>query len=729
MPRRAARTLRFAAALLLAAAPSLGTARVRYGFVESGGRSDGVSFVAPALLGRPAVLRDGRLIYRGEGWSLTESFEGGHARPRLGRVAAPRVSDLRGSDPSRWRTDVPTSDEVELGEVWRGVGVSLRAAGETVEKVFTVSPGARVWSIRVHLAGATRVAVGANGGLDVRMGARRLSFSAPMAFQEHGGVRRSIPVAYLVRGSTYEFRLGRHDETLPVVIDPVLESSYVGGTEADRIDAIAVLPATGDVLVAGATFSNDLPDTAGGASSSSRGEADGFIARFDPTLATLLQVTYLGGSGGDEITCIAVHPGSGQIYVGGVTSSLDFPGTALGAQPVWHGYPDGFVARLDPSLTRVYEATYFGGSYEDRVVAVAVHPATGEIYAAGQTQSPDLPGVEGGAQPAQLGSFDGFVVRFDPTLSALIQATYLGGQSPDYLRTMAIHPATGEIYVAGQTLSLPDFPASAGGANVSPPGGNGNFDAFVSRLDPTLTQILQTTFLGGGGGDDILGLAVAPDGDIVVGGWTQSLDFPVTSGVFQTSAGGSGGYGLDGFVAQFDAGLTTLQTATYLGGDADDYVTAIAVSGATGDVYAVGLTYSATLPGVAGGADDAYGGGGDAFAAVLPGDLTRIQSSYLGGEDVDAANAVVVDPGSGEPIVAGATSSVGFPGAATGAGFAYSGGSAFGGDGFVSRLPASLRFDAPCVPGKDPLCAPADRLPVELPARRSTRRCMTPCRS
>jgi hypothetical protein len=617
---------------------------------------------------------------------------------------------------------------VELGEVWGGVGVTLRAAGETVEKIFTVSPGARVSAIRMHLAGASGVTVGANGRLVVRMGAHRLSFSAPMAFQERGGIRHAIPVTYLVSGSTYGFRLGRHDETRPVVIDPVLESSYVGGSEADRIDAITVLPATGDVLVAGATLSTDLPGTAGGAHSASLGDADAFVARFDPTLSTLLQVTYLGGSGGDEILSIAVHPGTGQVYVGGVTSSPDFPGTAGGAQPEFHGYPDGFVARLDPSLTRLYGATYFGGVYEDRVVAVAVHPATGEIYAAGQTQSPDLSGVEGGAQAAPAGSFDGFVARFDPRLSTLIQATYLGGQNPDYLRAMAIHPATGDIYVAGQTMSPQDFPASEGGANVSPPGGNGNFDAFVSRLDPTLTQILQTTFIGGGGGDDILGLAVAPNGNLVVGGWTQSLDFPATSGAAQTTAGG-GGDGVDGFVARFDASLTALLEATYVGGADDDYVDAIAVNPANGDVYAVGQTYSEALPGISGGVDDVYGSGGDAFAARLDPGLTQIQTTYLGGSDADVANAAALDPANGELILAGATSSTGFPGAASGARGAYAGGSAFGGDGFVSRLPASLRADSRCVSGADPLCASPVRMPVDLPTRRGQRRCVTPCRS
>ena len=190
-----------------------------------------------------------------------------------------------------------------------------------------------------------------------------------------------------------------------------------------------------------------------------------------------------------------------------------------------------------------------------------------------------------------------------------------------------------------------------------------------------------------------------------------------------------GGDGIEGIVARFDPGLTALLEATYVGGADDDYVDAIAVNPANGDIYAVGQTYSQDLPGISGGVDGVYGGGGDAFAARLDPGLTQIQTTYLGGSDADAANAAAIDPANGELLLAGATSSTGFPGAASGARGAYAGGSAFGGDGFVSRLPASLRADSRCVSGADPLCAPPVRMPVDLPTRRGQRRCVTPCRS
>ena len=142
------------------------------------------------------------------------------------------------------------------------------------------------------------------------------------------------------------------------------------------------------MLVAGHTYS-----TAG------RG-VDGFVARFDPTLTTLLHATYIGGTEGEEILGIAVHPTSGDVYVAGFTGSTDFAGTLQGAQPANAGGDDGFVARLDPTLTTLLGATYLGGSLPDRIVAIAIHPGSGEIYVAGQTISADFPGTAGGAQPS-----------------------------------------------------------------------------------------------------------------------------------------------------------------------------------------------------------------------------------------------------------------------------------------------------------------------------------------
>jgi hypothetical protein len=216
------------------------------------------------------------------------------------------------------------------------------------------------------------------------------------------------------------------------------------------------------------------------------------------TLTTLSQATYLGGSGSDASADLAIHPTSGEVFVDGFTFSTDFPGTAGGAQ-AGHaadgGRPDAFVARLNATLTTLSQATYLGGSGADSGEALAIHPASGEVFVTGDTQSTDFPGTTGGAQPANgggpgpIGPRDAFVARLNATLTTLSQATYLGGSGDESGGALAIHPTSGEVFVAGYTSST-NFPGTAGGAQ---PANGGGGDAFVARLTADLAGGVQPT--------------------------------------------------------------------------------------------------------------------------------------------------------------------------------------------------------------------------------------------
>ena len=498
--------------------------------------------------------------------------------------------------------------------------------------------------------------------------------------------------------------MGAYDHATPLVIDPILQSTYVGGAEPDSVNAIAIDPSSGDVLVAGYTYST------------SRSGVDGFVARFDPTLTTLLHSAYIGGSEGEEVLGIAVHPVSGDVYVAGYTGSTDFAGTLAGAQGNNAGDDDGFVARLDSTLTHVLRATYLGGSLPDRIVAIAIHAGTGEIYVAGQTASLDFPGTAGGAQPSQAADEDfihrdGFVARLDPTLGTLRQATYLGGVGPEYLHALAIHPSSGEIYVAGQTRA-PDFPGAVGGASAATYPFTGNIDGFIARFDPSLTRLIQSTYIGASGFDDIYGIAIHPgSGDVYVVGWTDWVDLPGTEGAAQPVMGGE----TDAFVARLNAGLTELFKATYVGGIDNDYGYGIAVHPTRGEVYVTGETYSTDLPGSAEGSQPNRGGGDDGFLARLDPKLTRfIQTTYLGGAGDDVPAAVAIQPEGGQVLVAGMTTSPDLPGATGGSQPGYAGGDAFfGGDGFVTRFPAGLSAASrECVADATTLCLSGRRFAV-----------------
>src|SRR4029077_512181 len=127
---------------------------------------------------------------------------------------------------------------------------------------------------------------------------------------------------------------------------------------------------------------------------------DGFVARLNASLTSLEQATYLGGSGNrDAAVALAIAPATGDVYVAGPTNSVDFPGITGGAQSIpGGGLVDTFVARLNAGLTTLGQATFFGGTGEDRPFAMAIAPTTGDVYVTGRTSSFDLPGTTGGFQ-------------------------------------------------------------------------------------------------------------------------------------------------------------------------------------------------------------------------------------------------------------------------------------------------------------------------------------------
>src|SRR5262249_36291334 len=154
-------------------------------------------------------------------------------------------------------------------------------------------------------------------------------------------------------------------------------------------------PTTGDVYVAGGTFSPDFPGTSAGAQSALGGNDDAFVARLSADLSTLDQATFLGGL--REDIAFAIQPTTTDVYVAGFTVDANFPGTGGGAQRVFGGNADGFVARLNIDLTALDQATFLGGGDVDAALALAIEPTTGDVYVAGLTASPTFPGTAGGA--------------------------------------------------------------------------------------------------------------------------------------------------------------------------------------------------------------------------------------------------------------------------------------------------------------------------------------------
>ena len=669
-------------------------------FVANEGRDDArVAFRASTSIGPVFVTRRGAIVYalpdpcafegdvesRGE-WSVVEAPVGAATRPRGSESAGTNVSYFLGNDPSRWRSTSATFRTIDLGAPWPGVRLSLRAYANRVEKLFTLAPGVAANRISMRVRGATSLDIEQDGELAVRVPERDIAFSRPVAYQEVEGDRIPVAASFWARGDRYGFRLGAHDPTRAVVIDPVLRSSYLGGGSSDSATGIAINPSNNDVIVVGATYSTDFPGTDGGAQSSfGGGLVDSFIARLKPDLSQILQATYLGGTRNDYARAVTVHPDTGEVIVFGLTGSTDFPGTDGGAQPARAGDPtantgDDYVARLTPDLTTLLQATYFGGSALEGgyiLGAVTADPVGGDILICGDTPSNDLPGTSGAAQASSGGGYDGFVARFNSTLTSLVRATYIGGSADEGAAGISVD-AAGTVYVTGLTQST-DFPGTTGGAQESSGGAR---DAYVVSFNAGLTTRNQATYLGGSAADAPAALEIHPiTGEIVVAGTTASNDFPgVFGGAQSTIAGGT-----DGFVTRLSASLQTILQSTYLGGSFNDQDNGLAIQ-SDGQIFAAGTTTSYDFPGVEGAAQTAFHND-EGFVSRLDGNLTQLmESTYVGGHGFDEVAGIAVSPVDGNVLVAGRTISADLP-MTVGSAQSAIGGSD---DGFVERLTPDL---------------------------------------
>jgi hypothetical protein len=231
-----------------------------------------------------------------------------------------KVSYFLGNDPSKHRSNLASYRFVLLGEVWPGVEVKLKASQKTVEKLFFLRPGANLGKVRVELRGANRLRLSQEGELVIETGLGELVLSKPVAWQEKDGQKLPVQASYRVFGKNrYGFAVQGADPSLPLVIDPILQSTYLGGGYLDWGSALAIAP-SGDVYVAGDTNSFDFPNTAGGAQASKGGGWDAFVARLAASLTSNPQSTYLGGSGNDCANALAIA-GSGEVVVAGWTTS------------------------------------------------------------------------------------------------------------------------------------------------------------------------------------------------------------------------------------------------------------------------------------------------------------------------------------------------------------------------------------------------------------------------
>ncbi len=613
---------------------------------------------------------------------------GGNARPEIAAGSQlPGVTNYYiGSDRSQWQEGVKQFAGVSYRGVYPGVDMAFHGEQRQLEFDFIVAAGASPAAIHLGFSGAHKIATDVSGNLLLSSAAGDVVMHKPVAYQEINGKRQNV-AAEFVRESDNRvaFALGSYDRSRELVIDPALSyATYVGGVGEDEAFAIAV-DGSGNAYLTGETNSLSFNGKAAGPT------LNVFVTKLNSTGKAFLYTDIFAATGGGG-NCSASGTGTcvgnaiavdsqGNAYVAG-SATAGFPTVSAFQSTFGGGTNDAFVLKLNSSGTLVY-STYLGGSGDDTANAVAVD-GSGNAYVAGETHSSNFP-LKSAFQSTQSGD-DAFVTKLASTGKSLDYSTYLGGSSGNLATGIALDSSS-NAYVAGITVST-DFPTTTG--VVQTRFGGGSEDGFVTEVKADGSAWVYSTYLGGSGADDALGVAVDAAGEAYVTGVTNSSNFP-TADAAQPALGGNSAANV--FVSKLNAGATALVFSTYYGGTLDDVGTGIALD-SFADAYVTGKTTSSGYP-VSNAFQGSLIGTSDAFVTEFSNTGFVVYSSFLGGVGTQnelpgagpqAGIGTIAVDSSSNAYVAGATASTGFPATGGVAQGNYGGGQ---NDGFVAKVVAA----------------------------------------
>jgi hypothetical protein len=524
-----------------------------------------------------------------------------------------------GNDPKQWRTFVPHFSRVEAAGVYPGIDLVYYPGSDSLEYDFIVKPGADPALIRFSFTGTESTKITEGGDLVLATPAGEIRHRKPVVYQTVDGRRVEIAGGYVKKNGGIGFRIGEYRRDLPLVVDPIVNySTYLGGTGSDAAASVATDGTL--AFIAGTTGSVNFPKAG-----TPGGGQDAFAMRLNAAGTAVDWATFIGGSASDVGRGIGYSP-LGAVFVTGNTASANMPATAGAFRPSNAGFDDAFVTKLSSADGTIERTSYFGGASQDFGLAIAVDANGGPVIA-GQTSSSNLP-LQAPVDGSLTGLTDGFFALFNANLQVVSFASYFGGSASDSLRSVAV---SGQLATLGGVTAGGLFTASG----FQPSYGGGSSDGMFLRINLTTRTLLNSSYLGGSGTDEINGTAVDAAGAMYLTGRTASPNFPITAGAID----GSYNEGGDMYISKVTG--TTLNYSTYLGGDRDDVGLAITVN-AAGEAIAVGAsqspgfpTYNANQPALRG-ARDAVMVKLDANAASF------VYSTFFGGTGVESAQGIAL---------------------------------------------------------------------------------------
>ncbi len=583
----------------------------------------------------------------------------------LGQDPLPGVYHfLQGQDREGWHRDVPSFSSIVWPSAFPGVDLKVRGDSNGLGFEFECAPGVDASAVRLRCEGVSSLIIGAQG--DAQLGT------------EFGSLRWQQPVlqsdrtdsALSWRGLEAEgqdrLELGPFPgglDSSQIVTSGILWGLVIGGSNLDDLRGVE-LTDSGDVVVSGWTFSIDYPTTPGVLfethPSAATTASTAFVTRLNGQNGSLVYSTFFGGSTSTTPYCMTLDEQGGAVIGGSSGGIDDLPVTPGAYATTLSGLSDAFVARLSPQGDDVVFCTYLGGSdflASEECHGIYIEP-DGTITVVGRATGSDFPTTPGAFDPTPNDSFDGFVTRFTPDGSGLQFSTMLRGGT-----AVVVDEPTGEVIVAGGSYET-DHPVTHGAFQTTFL--NTSSHAFVTRFTADGSGLVYSTVLGGLKHDRAQDLALAPNGDVIVVGHTQSADFPITANAYSPliNLTGSTSFGIeDVFISRLSADGSELPYSTFLGGAGIENLDVALHLDSAGAITVTGRTSSpGSFPTTAGALSSSNAGAFDGFVTRLhPSGQSLMYSTYFGGQGDDNWPVGLAVSPEGLAVVAGTTRSFNLP--------------------------------------------------------------------
>jgi gliding motility-associated-like protein len=442
-----------------------------------------------------------------------------------------------GSDKAHWASNVLLYDEIIYQNLYNGIDLIYISNTANIKYDVLVHAGADAGAYKVNYEAHKKLYIDKSGNLICSNSLGQITEQKPFSYQIINGKKVEVKTRFELENESVSFIFPNgYDTNFDLIIDPFLVASTYSGALSDNWGNTACPGPGASMRVAGTSFGIGYPTSLGAFDVSYNGGMDISISSFNASGSTLLASTYVGG-GLNDIPYSLITDTNGDLLVIGVSLSTDFP-TTVGAFDITHnGNRDMVVFRLNSTFSSLLASTYIGGSAND---------------------------------------------AYNFTVIGATKYTYA-----DENRSQIRIDNAGNILIASSSAS-PDFPITPGAYSSTY---HGNLDGVVVKLNPSLSTLLFSTYLGGSLDEACTGLQIDVANTVYVCGMTTSSNFPTTPGVISPVANGSA----DGFVCVLNSTGSSLIASTFLGTANKDGAMYIDLD-VTGNVFVFGLSTGGAYP-------------------------------------------------------------------------------------------------------------------------------------